>query len=176
MKLNSVFLFITLGLSACSSNITNTSVNITNTPAPKPTHSSEMLNLINQARSQARTCGNEHFHAAAPLRWNVALERSAQKHAQDMADKNYFAHNSRDGRSPFERMTAEGYQFSTAAENIANGQQSAQNVMKSWLRSPGHCANIMNPNMREVGMAVAYNSGAYVMTPRIYWVQNFGAR
>ena len=51
------------------------------------------------------------------------------------------------------------------SENVAMGQQNEEEVMKSWLSSPGHCANIMNPNVTEVGAA---HSGDY-------WTQLFAA-
>lgn len=164
-----------LSISMVMSSIVLSACTIQSTPKPRPNTSNEMLNLINQARSQARQCGGRHFQAAPPLRWNDALARAAQKHAQDMADNNYFEHKSRDGHSPFDRMKAEGYRYMSAAENIAQGNRNAQDAVNGWLTSAGHCANIMNPNFREVGMAVAHNKAMYVATPRIYWVQNFAA-
>lgn len=166
MKLLSIGIMMSsIALSACT---------IQSTPKPRSSTSNEMLNLINQARSQARQCGSVYFQAAPSLRWNDALARAAQKHAQDMADNNYFEHNSRNGRSAFDRMKAEGYRYMSAAENIAQGNRNAQEAVNGWLKSAGHCANIMNPKFREVGMAVAHNNAMYVSTPRIYWVQNFG--
>ena len=63
------------------------------------------------------------------------------------------------------RLSKAGYKWSTWAENVAMGQQNEEEVMKSWLSSPGHCANIMNPNVTEVGAA---HSGDY-------WTQLFAA-
>ncbi|MDK4681301.1 CAP domain-containing protein [Kingella negevensis] len=137
-------------------------------------HTTEMLNSINAARAKARTCGDKHFQAAAPLRWNEKLANAAQKHAQEMADNRHFSHNSKDGKKSFDRIKAEGYQFWTTAENIAHGQSNVKEVMKSWLSSPRHCANLMNPNITEVGMAGAYNRNLNETPPVIYWVQDFG--
>lgn len=124
----------------------------------------QMLQLVNQARSQERMCGDEHFSAAPPLKLNNMLQLAAEKHAKDMAEKNYFDHDSLDGRDPFDRMEDEGYEYSTAAENIAKGNKNAQSAINSWLDSPGHCANMMNPDLKELGMAQYKN----------YWVQVFG--
>lgn len=93
-------------------------------------------------------------------------QSAAEKHAKDMAEKNYFDHDSLDGRDPFDRMEDEGYEYSTAAENIAKGNKNAQSAINSWLDSPGHCANMMNPDLKELGMAQYKN----------YWVQVFGTR
>lgn len=124
----------------------------------------QMLQLVNQARSQERMCGDEHFSAAPPLKLNNMLQLAAEKHAKDMAEKNYFDHDSLDGRDPFDRMNDEGYEYSTAAENIHKGSNNAQRAIDRWLKSPGHCANMMNPDLKELGMAQYKN----------YWVQVFG--
>lgn len=124
----------------------------------------EMLQIVNEARSQSRTCGGKRYAAAPPFELNAALQRAAQKHADDMAKKGYFSHHSRDGRTPFQRMEAEGYRYWTAGENIAKGHRSAESAVAGWLKSAGHCANIMNPEFHELGMA---QNGTI-------WVQTFG--
>lgn len=152
-------------------------------PPPRPTtppeaaNAQQMLEIINKARAEARTCGDKEYAAAPPLKWNDALARSAQHPAEDMAAHSFFSHDGQDGRNPYQRMQAEGYRYSFAAENIAHGQQSVQAVLASWLKSPGHCRNIMNRHMTEIGMAVAHNpeTPADTTTPAIYWVQNFAS-
>jgi len=59
------------------------------------------------------------------------------------------------------------------AENIASGQKDADDVVRTWLESPGHCANLMNPDMRDMGVAYAFDASS---TDGIYWVQVFAAR
>lgn len=126
----------------------------------------QMLQLVNQARSQERLCGDKHFSAAPPLKLNKLLQSAAEKHAKDMAEKNYFDHYGLDGRDPFERIEDEGYEYSDAAENIHKGSKNAQSAINRWLKSPGHCANMMNPKLKELGMA-GYKD---------YWVQVFGTQ
>ena len=137
----------------------------------KPTDPQEMLGLINRVRSQARICGNKRMAAARPLKWSLVLERSAQAHADDMARNNYYRHNSRDGRTPENRVKQAGYTGWGGFENIAGGYESAEKVIAGWIRSPGHCENLMNPEITEVGMAVASRAGTEHTN---YWVQNFG--
>ncbi|UWQ99925.1 CAP domain-containing protein [Rhodobacteraceae bacterium S2214] len=71
--------------------------------------------------------------------YDARLDAAAQKHAQDMLDNNYFSHLSQDGRTPSQRIAAEGYVAAYAGENIATGQQNNEDVLDAWLRSTdGH--------------------------------------
>lgn len=121
----------------------------------------EVVRLVNVERGKA---------GCSALKVNSKLTTSAQRHAADMAAKNYFSHNSQDGRSPFDRMKAAGYRYSTAGENIAAGQKTPSAVMTSWMNSPGHRANILRCSFKEIGIGIA-KGGSY----GIYWVQNFGS-
>ena len=88
-----------------------------------------------------------------------------------MADNNYFSHTSLDGRTFAQRITATGYRYTAAGENIAAGQTSVQSVMTGWINSPGHCQNLMNPTYRDIGMACVRNDAA---TYRLYWTMDLG--
>lgn len=133
-----------------------------------------MLNLVNQARAEARSCGNRHFPAAPPLQWHQGLAESAQEHAGDMAEGDYFNHTDRSGRNPHQRIQAAfGYSNIGTAENIEAGGRTAAQALSAWLKSPGHCSNIMNPKHTHLGMAVAVNPNSKY---RFYWVQTFAYR
>ena len=106
------------------------------------------------------------------LKANTALTKAAQAHAEDMLKHNYFDHNSQDGTNPFDRMTAAGYKWAGAAENIAAGQATPESVMTSWMNSPGHRANILNCGLKDLGVGYAAGSGAAYGQ---YWVQDFGS-
>ncbi len=69
-------------------------------------------------------------------------------------------------------MTAAGYIWSGAAENIAAGQSTPEAVMKGWMNSAGHKANILNCGLTELGVGYAAGSGADYGQ---YWVQDFGS-
>lgn len=131
----------------------------------------KILELVNAARAKARTCGTTRYPAARPLAWNARLENAARVHSKDMADKNYLAHEARDGSRAGERAQQAGYRWQRIGENIAAGQGSARNAMEGWLSSPGHCANIMNPHFAEMGAAYAINKESDLL---IYWTQVFG--
>jgi uncharacterized protein YkwD len=145
--------------------------------APAPSHalavSAELLRQINQARSQARRCGSRAFGAAAPLQLDTRLSRAAERHAQDMLAHDFFDHRGSDGSTPATRVAATGYRYGLVGENIAEGTETVTEAVQGWLASPGHCENIMDPGFRDTGAAFAVNPRG---PPRIYWVQDFGAR
>jgi uncharacterized protein YkwD len=120
--------------------------------------SARVLKLVNDARSQPRRCGGQTFPAAKPLTLNAELERAALQHAQDMAKFSYMEHEGRDGSTPAQRVTRAGYRWADVGENVAAGQDTADDVMVSWLSSAGHCANIMNAKFTEMGIASAVNA------------------
>ena len=134
-------------------------------PAPAPASSelstcglsnfsTRILQRINQLRASGANCGSSgQFGPAAAVAWNALLTQAADAHSQDMAAQNYFDHTSRDGRTFSQRIDATGYAWSTAGENIAAGYASVDAVMDGWTQSPGHCANLMNPNFSEIGVA-----------------------
>jgi uncharacterized protein YkwD len=132
-----------------------------------------ILELINQARATPRRCGNEMFNAAPPVRWNDLLAESSQRHSEDMARYNFFDHVSpRDGSHSWERVARAGYRYSTTGENIAAGYRNAEEAVAGWIKSPGHCANLMNPEFTDMGAALAVNRSSKM---GLYWTQEFGA-
>ncbi len=133
----------------------------------------KLLAQINTARTRARQCGSQSFAAATPLTWNTTLADAAQSHTRAMANQNFFDHKDRDGRTPGDRVELAGYTAQLVGENIAAGLDSASKVVEGWLASPGHCANLMNPQFRELG-------AAYAVDPKsdagIYWTALFGTQ
>lgn len=132
----------------------------------------KILDLVNAARATARTCGEKRYAAAKPLAWSAALAEAAGAHSSDMADNNYFAHAARNGERAGERAKQAGYRWKRIGENIAAGQDTPGSVVKGWLASPGHCANIMDPRFTEMGAAYAIGRKSDLL---IYWTQVFGA-
>ncbi|MES2821109.1 MAG: CAP domain-containing protein [Pseudomonadota bacterium] len=131
----------------------------------------EVLRQVNQARGEARRCGDRTFQPAAPLGWNARLAAAALVHSREMAGKHYFSHTGQDGRQVDARATAAGYAWRAIGENIAAGQGSAQQAVAGWLSSPGHCANLMRPDFTEMGAAYALDPAS---PGAIYWTQVFG--
>lgn len=121
----------------------------------------QVVALVNQERATAG-CG--------PLTEDAQLEKAAQAHSDDMAARNFFEHTNPDGADPGQRITAAGYRWSTYGENIAQGQQTPEAVMESWMNSPGHRANILNCAFKNIGVGVHKGSGGP------WWTQDFGAK
>ena len=130
-----------------------------------------MLALVNRARAVPRTCGDRYFNAAGAVRWNNALALAARRHAEDMARYNYFSHDGDDGSTPAQRLVRAGYRYRSMGENIAGGQQTPEAAVAGWLRSPSHCANLMDPKFTEMGIDYAVSKTSRL---GVYWVQEFG--
>ena len=126
----------------------------------------QLLELVNDVRSKGCTCGTTPMAAVGAVTWNDQLAKAAYEHSLDMKVNNYFNHNTPDGVTPGQRITAAGYTWKTFGENIAMGYATEQAVINAWLASEGHCKNIMNGSFREMGLG---KEGTY-------WTQVFGAR
>ncbi|WP_169806801.1 CAP domain-containing protein [Actinomadura macra] len=101
------------------------------------------------------------------LRVDERLATAAGRHSADMAANGYFDHTSRNGDSPWKRMEDAGYP-SPGAENIAKGYATAAAVVAGWMKSPGHRANILNCDLRAIGVGMAAGAGGPL------WTQDFG--
>ena len=123
----------------------------------------DVIELTNRARAKQKL---------PPLKGVDEMMEIANRHASDMATKNYFSHASQDGRTAYDRIKAFAANAYTG-ENIAAGQQTPTAVVAGWLKSPGHRANIMSPNFREIGVGLARNEKS---TYGLYWVQVFCGR
>jgi len=137
-------------------------------PADEPAVQAQVLALVNQARGQARQCGPRAFAAVGPLRLSAQLSTIAAGHAEDMARHSYFSHTGRDGNQAADRATRAGYAWRSVGENLAAGQTRAEEAVQGWLKSPGHCANLMQSDFTEMGLAYAVNLQA---PAGIYWAQ-----
>lgn len=89
-----------------------------------------------------------------PVTVDDRLTAAGQLHSEDMLAEGYFDHTSLDGRSPWDRIEAQGYP-TPGAENIARGQRTAAEVVAAWMDSPGHRANILNCGLKEIGVGHA---------------------
>lgn len=132
-----------------------------NIPEASPLQSleQEVLKLVNQQRAK---------NGLGSLAYNWQAARVARIKSQDMINNRYFGHNSPVYGSPFKMMESYGLRFSAAAENIAKGQRTAQEVMNSWMNSPGHRANILSKSVTQIGVGAAKDSNG-----TLYWTQLF---
>lgn len=132
--------------------------------ADKPTQAE-----MTQAEAVLKLVNAERAKAGVPaLTLSQKLTDIANTKAKDMADKNYFSHDSPTYGSPFDMLKHFGVSYTYAGENIAAGQKSAEEVMNSWMNSSGHKANILNKNYTQLGVGF-YRGGQYGTE----WVQLF---
>jgi uncharacterized protein YkwD len=131
----------------------------------------QVLNLVNTSRAKGRACGNAYYEAVSPLHWSAKLGAAALAHSRDMAEHNYFGHEGSNGSTVAARASDEGYLWRSIGENVAAGKAEPEQVVKGWLSSSGHCANIMNGSFTEMGAAYAVNPKSDTI---IYWTQVFG--
>lgn len=103
------------------------------------------------------------------LTWDAALARVARSHSADMLVRGYFRHESPEGRTPHERAKdGTPYALAASGENLwgAQGDQPLEPerlpriIVDTWLASPGHRANILNPAFTDLGVGVAQRGNA----------------
>jgi uncharacterized protein YkwD len=129
-----------------------------------------VLQLVNEARSQPRSCGEKDMPAAPPLSYSPVLASVARAYSEDMAQHSYMAHRGRDGSMVNDRVNRTGYRWRSLAENLASGQATPEQAVRGWLNSPGHCASLMDARYRETGVGYAYNETSL---DGMYWTQLF---
>ncbi|HET6529650.1 MAG TPA: CAP domain-containing protein [Actinoplanes sp.] len=135
----------------------------TSAPAPPSGNAAaeaEVVRLVNVERQQAG-CG--------PLTSDDRLQAAARAHSADMAARDYFSHTTPEGVEFATRITAAGYAWRGAGENIAKGYRTPEAVMTGWMNSAGHKANILNCGFRDLGVGVAADTGGTLL-----WTQDFG--
>ncbi len=131
-------------------------------PPALPSVESRIVELCNEVRGQ---------HGLGPLEVQVNLQVAAASHSARMWDGKFFGHNdpSQPGITLSKRLQSAGVSSLSSAENLFRcegyaTQQLAQSAVDSWLASPGHRANLLNPKFNRVGVSVCGTKGSYVFT------------
>ncbi len=132
-------------------------------PAPKDEFKltekeQKLLDLTNAERKAA---------GAAELKPNPKLFAAARGHSENMATQLVLAHTL-DDKTFDQRIKDAGYDFGAAAENIAEGQDTPEEAVRSWMNSEGHKVNLLNADFTEVGLAVRKGENG-----RRFWTQVF---
>lgn len=126
-----------------------------------PLTARQILNLVNDDRAK---------HGLAQLAFDPTLNLAALAKAEDMINKNYFAHVSPEGKKPWDWFKNLGYNYSYAGENLAEGYTDPIDLENSWMSSPTHRANILSPFYSEIGLAVVNRDDTNII------VQFFGSK
>jgi uncharacterized protein YkwD len=129
-------------------------------PPTPSTAEAEVVRLVNLERT-AEGC--------PALTVSPLLVQVARAHSQEMSLPGGFRHNSPDGRTPFQRLKAAGYQYSIATENIAAGQPTAAAVVAAWTSDEESKANMLDCRLTQIGVGMVNRPGSQYDT---YWTQN----
>lgn len=127
-------------------------------------HLEQLLGATNAKRQE---------QGLSTLTLNAKLSAAAAAKAQDMLGKNYWAHNSPTGSTPWDFIAGAGYRYTVAGENLAKNFSTSQAVVDAWMASPSHRDNIVKSAYREVGFAIV--NGTLNGEETTLVVQMFGA-
>lgn len=131
------------------------------TVTSKPDLQKAVVCLINRQRAQRQL---------PPLHTDQRLNRSAQGWTNTMVSRAAFTH----GTDFSARISAAGFNWSTAGENIATGYSTPAQVVSGWMASTGHCENILSPSFADVGTGVSARSSDGSANRSGSWTQDFG--
>lgn len=122
-----------------------------------------------------KTNENRTSVSKTALSLDSQLNAAAQSKAEDMVNKDYWAHDSPDGKTPWTFITASGYPYKTAGENLAYGFKDASGVISGWMNSPQHRDNILNPDYKDVGFGIASSPNFQGKGPQTIVVAEYGS-
>jgi uncharacterized protein YkwD len=131
----------------------------------------QAVEQLNALRRQAAPCAAGGV-AMQRLSWESRLAASAAEQARDLALQDRLSHVDSRNRGLGARLRGVGYAAAGAGENLAAGQSAIDDTFQAWLASPSHCANLMQPEYRDVGLACVQRRGSRYQR---FWVAHFGA-
>lgn len=134
--------------------------------APDTTASAELEAF--EARVLELTNSFRVENGKAPFQNDAKLNAAAEGWSEAMAKGDFFRH------STPEQVEQEGYQWRSWGENIAVGYRTPEAVVQGWINSPGHRANMLSDDFKEIGVGhyyLAEDSGS--VNYNHYWTQTF---
>lgn len=166
-------------------------------PALTQAEKDKYLKAINDARDKSQDCDGKQIGPSPHVLWNDELYLASAEHNYDMAKSNIIDVHHRGSNTEYdwtttvqnldhasymqERVENNGYDhWARLTENLTVGYISNNNpidtpeeAVQQWLNSAGHCENLMDPNVTDVGMAYLYDANSDY---KHYWTQNFGRK
>lgn len=106
---------------------------------------SRLIESTNQKRSEA---------GIPTVTLNAELSQAAAEKATDMFDHDYWAHNSPQGKTPWDFIHGAGYVYVVAGENLAKNFNDSDAVVEAWMNSPSHRENLLRSQYKDVGFAI----------------------
>ncbi|GEM_PF-2368257 len=142
------------------------------------------INLVEITRSNASSVNNPYAelardvlyytneerakHGLTALSWEDDVAKVAQSYSEYMAKNNFLEHTGIDGSTPKSRIDDGEIRYTSLGENIGMGTENAKDIVRAWMESEGHRANILQPEFTHLGVGVARGDNGY-----LFWTQNF---
>lgn len=161
-----VFLFsISIGTVCLASDVLYSNLNTTSPD--------KLDNLLDKEEAKFLELINDYRHqnGIKPLKQSEQLNRVAKWMSQDMASNNYFSHKDSKGGDSRQRMNSFGYVAAATGENIAAGNETAEDTFQQWKKSPGHNKNMLDSDFNEIGIGRVYSGDSNY---KWYWTTDFG--
>lgn len=136
---------------------------------PAPAQQTTAIASPNALESQVQTAVNQvrRSHGLRPLKGNGRLAQVARNHSRNMASRSFFGHTDPSGRTSADRVQGAGIRYQLVAENLAwveNAPDPIDHIVRGWMNSPGHRANILRQGVKETGVGVSRVGNRYFFT------------
>ena len=135
-----------------------------------PEYAAKPVQPLNPERALAEVNAYRTKNGRNPVVLDARLSQAAAAQSKAQARRSRIGHDGSDGSKPMQRAARAGFRAKIASENVASGQKSFSDVMKSWEGSSGHRENLLRPEVTAIGVAMAKNSDG-----RPYWTLVLGA-
>jgi len=135
-----------------------------------PEYAARPVQPLNPAAALAAVNGFRTRHGRGSVVLDPRLIKAAAMQSEFQAKQSWIGHSGPGGSLPKDRAARAGYRAKIASENVASGQKSFSDVMRSWEGSSGHRENLLRPEVTAIGVAMATNSSG-----RPYWTLVLGA-
>jgi uncharacterized protein YkwD len=135
-----------------------------------PEYAAKPVQPLNPEKALAEVNAYRTKNGRNPVVLDARLSQAASAQSKAQARRSRIGHDGADGSKPMQRAARAGFRAKIASENVASGQKSFSDVMKSWEGSSGHRENLLRPEVTAIGVAMAKNSDG-----RPYWTLVLGA-
>ncbi len=170
-KIAGLLLLTTMAVAGCNGTPGTTGPSLIEVKAVSSTGRTGVASTRNAGAALSLTSSERGQHGLPAVTNDGRLMRAAQAHATFMAVNGIMGHVGSGGSTMSQRVKASGYTACFAAENVAYGQSTAEEVMQAWMNSPGHRRNILDGRARDAAVASAIDGAG-----RVYWAMLLAKR
>ena len=135
-----------------------------------PEYAARPVQRLNPDKALAEINAFRTKNGRKPVVLDARLSQAAAVQSKAQAGRSRIGHDGSDGSKPMQRAARAGFHAKIASENVAAGQKSFSDAMRSWEGSSGHRENLLRPEVTAIGVAMAKNEDG-----RTYWTLVLGA-